>query len=62
MDKFSSIVHRVHMELGGKLLNSIFYPLLLVQGSGQTCVEEFQQVQIACTPFEIGVLQMAWWF
>jgi hypothetical protein len=50
------------MELGGKLLNSIFYPLLLVQGSGQTCVEEFQQVQIACTPFEIGVLQMAWWF
>jgi len=35
---------------------------LLVQGSGQTCVEEFQQVQIACTPFESGVLQMAWWF
>ena len=27
-----------------------------------TCVEEFQQVQIACTPFESGVLQMAWWF
>jgi hypothetical protein len=26
---------------------------------GQTCVEEFQQVQIACTPFESGVLQMA---
>jgi hypothetical protein len=23
MDKFSSIVHRVHMELGGKLLNSL---------------------------------------
>ena len=22
----------------------------------------FQQVQIACTPFESGVLQMAWWF
>ena len=39
------------------------YPLLLVvQGFGQTCVEEFQQVQIACTPFESGVLQMAWWF
>jgi hypothetical protein len=28
----------------------------------QPCVEEFQQVQIACTPFESGVLQMAWWF
>jgi hypothetical protein len=26
------------------------------------CTEEFQQVQIACTPFESGVLQMAWWF
>jgi hypothetical protein len=39
-----------------------FYPLLLVQGFGQTCVEEFQQVQIACTPFESGVLQMAWGF
>ena len=23
MDKFSSIVHRVHMELGGKLLNTL---------------------------------------
>jgi hypothetical protein len=23
MDKFSSKVHRVHMELGGKLLNSL---------------------------------------
>ena len=23
MDKFSSEVHRVHMELGGKLLNSL---------------------------------------
>ena len=23
MDKFSSTVHRVHMELGGKLLNSL---------------------------------------
>jgi hypothetical protein len=23
MDKFSSQVHRVHMELGGKLLNSL---------------------------------------
>ena len=23
MDKFSSNVHRVHMELGGKLLNSL---------------------------------------
>ena len=23
MDKFSSRVHRVHMELGGKLLNSL---------------------------------------
>ena len=34
----------------------------IVQGFGQTCVEEFQQVQIACTPFESGVLQMAWWF
>jgi hypothetical protein len=33
---------------------------LYVQGFGQTCVEEFQQVQIACTPFESGVLQMAW--
>ena len=32
----------------------------IVQGFGQTCVEEFQQVQIACTPFESGVL--AWWF
>ena len=35
---------------------------VLVQGFEQTCVEEFQQVQIACTPFESGVLQMAWWF
>jgi len=38
----------------------------LVMSSGSvtnvTCVEEFQQVQIACTPFESGVLQMAWWF
>jgi len=25
-------------------------------------VEEFQQVQIACTPFKSGFLQMAWWF
>jgi len=41
---------------------SFFYPLLLVQGFGQTCVEEFQQVHIACTPFESGVLQMARWF
>jgi len=23
MDKFSSKIHRVHMELGGKLLNSL---------------------------------------
>jgi len=37
----------------------LFYPLLLVQGFGQTCVKGFQQVQIACTPFESGVLQMA---
>jgi len=35
---------------------------LYAQGFGQTCVEEFQQVQIACTPFESVVLQMAWWF
>ena len=34
------------------------YPLLLVQGFGQTCVEEFQQVQIACTPFESGGLAL----
>ena len=25
MDKFSSKVHRVHMELGGKLLNSLSF-------------------------------------
>ena len=36
-------------------------PSYLYQGFEQTCVEEFQQVQIACTPFESGVLQMAWW-
>ena len=45
MDKFSSKVHRVHMELGGKLLNSLrmetrFFMLLqsvgVVEGAAHT--------------------------
>jgi len=31
MDKFSSKVHSVHMELGGKLLNSSMYALQCTQ-------------------------------
>ena len=48
--------------LGVVLEVLLFLSLLLVQGFRQTSFEEFQQVQIACTPFESGVLQMAWWF
>ena len=32
MDKFSSKVHRVHMELGGKLLNSLRIKTQFLEG------------------------------
>jgi hypothetical protein len=31
MDKFSSEVHRVHMELGGKLLNSLRFETQILE-------------------------------
>ena len=39
MDKFSSEVHRVHMELGGKLLNSLRVKTQFL--------ERFQSVSVA---------------
>jgi hypothetical protein len=39
MDKFSSEVHRVHMELGGKLLNSL-------RIKTQFCVKRLQSVSV----------------
>jgi len=38
MDKFSSKVHRVHMELGGKLLNSLRIKTQFLERLQSVCV------------------------
>ena len=57
MDKFSSKVHRVHMELGGKLLNSLktktqfLQSVSVVDGATYTQKDDVRRSKMKRMPF-----------
>ena len=54
MDKFSSKVHRVHMKLGGKLLNSLRIKTQFFERLQSVIVVDAAQTTVTCKRWSFG--------